>query len=65
MMDISPITFTPKFQLGDGVAKLGGNYTFEGEVVSVFTKRSGALRYVVEDDRGLLLIFNELALSPV
>ena len=42
----------------DLVVKEGGDYSFEGCVVGVITKRSGAVRYVVEDDRGLLFIFN-------
>ena len=45
--------------MGDRVSKTGGDYTFEGVVVSRFTKRSGAVRIVVEDDRGLLMIMNE------
>lgn len=56
---------TPKFKTGDRVIKGGGDYTFEGVVVAAFFKRSGAVRYVVEDDRGLLFIFNELALQMV
>src|SRR5574343_172788 len=52
------------FEVGDRVEKIGGDYSFEGEVVSVFKKRSGAVRLVVEDDRGLLFIFNETNLKP-
>jgi hypothetical protein len=44
--------------LRDLVVKDGGDYTFEGEIIGVFTKRSGAIRYAVEDDRGLILILN-------
>lgn len=44
--------------VGDHVVKRGGDYTFEGVVVAKFNKRSGAVRVVVEDDRGLLLIMN-------
>lgn len=43
---------------GDQVSKVGGDYTFDGEVVAAFTKKSGAQRYVVEDDRGVLHIFS-------
>lgn len=51
------------FEVGDRVEKVGGDYSFEGEVVSVFKKRSSeAIRLVVEDDRGLLFIFNESSL---
>lgn len=46
------------FYNGDDVIKAGGDYRFEGVVVATFAKRSGAVRYVVEDDRGLLFIFN-------
>lgn len=42
----------------DYVKKVGGDYTFEGFVVAVFTKKSGIERVVVEDDRGILHIFN-------
>lgn len=49
----------PRFNTGDWVKKAGGDYTFIGIVVGVITKLSGATRFVVEDDRGLLLILNE------
>lgn len=48
-----------KFKVEDRVQKVGGDYRFEGEVVAVFHKRTGQVRLVVEDDRGLLFIFNE------
>lgn len=57
--------------VGDRVHKTKGDYTFEGEVVAVFTKRAtspfvpGPMRYVVEDDRGLLFIFSESQLEHV
>ena len=44
------------FSIGDLVEKAGGDYSFPGEVRAVFVKKSGARRYVVEDDRGLLFI---------
>jgi hypothetical protein len=31
---------------------------FEGHVVAVFRKRSGAPRYVIEDDRGVLHVYS-------
>jgi len=49
---------TTTFAEGDFVRKEGGDFSFEGHVVSVVRKkRSGEIRYVVEDDRGLLFIF--------
>lgn len=48
----------PGYQIGDPVVKTGGDYRFEGEVVAMFAKRSGAVRLVVEDDRGVLHIFS-------
>jgi hypothetical protein len=52
-------------QIGDRVRKVGGDYKFEGVVVSIFAKRSGIQRCVVEDDRGVLFIFNEKQLEMV
>lgn len=49
--------------IGDSVIKTGGDYTFEGVIVARFEKRSGAIRYVVEDYRGILHIFSENNLS--
>jgi hypothetical protein len=46
-------------KIGDKVIKVGGDYTFDGTVVSVFTKLSGKIRIVVEDNRGILHIFSE------
>lgn len=45
-------------RVGDPVEKNSGDYTFCGVVRSVFAKGSGAVRVVVEDERGLLFIFN-------
>lgn len=45
------------FPVGTEVEKIGGDYIFAGPVVGVVRKRSGAVRYVVEDDRGALHIF--------
>lgn len=47
----------PFFFMGDRVSKVGGDYRFDGEIRGVILKRSGALRYAVEDDRGVLHIF--------
>jgi hypothetical protein len=48
-----------KFSVGDPVEKIGGDYTFVGVIVAAFCKRSGAERYVVEDERGILMIYSE------
>lgn len=52
------------FEVGDKVKKVGGDYTFEGEVRSRFTKVSWLVRYVVEDDRGVLHVYNERNPAP-
>jgi len=49
---------SPLFYFGDRVSKIGGDYRFDGEIRGVVTKLSGALRYVVEDDRGVLHVFS-------
>jgi hypothetical protein len=46
-----------EFEIGDIVRKVKG-YRFVGTVVSSFVKRDGQRRYVVENDDGLLHIFN-------
>jgi hypothetical protein len=50
------------FQPGETVQKVTGDYRFTGTVCSAFHKRSGQLRYAVENDDGLLLILNEAQL---
>ena len=46
------------FKAGDRVKKRSG-YKYPGFIVSVFTNRAGAVRYVVEADfSGMLHIFN-------
>ena len=52
-----------QFKVGDEVKKVGGDYTFDGSVVASFRKRSGAIRLVVEDSRGILHIFSETNLQ--
>ena len=54
-LDPTPAPLT----IGSLVSKVGGDYRFDGTVVSVFTKLSGQTRYVVEDDRGVLHIYSE------
>lgn len=46
------------FKIGDHVEKVGGDYTFVGVVVAAFEKLSGAERFVVEDDRGVLHVYS-------
>lgn len=53
------------FNVGDKVEKVGGDYTFVGIVVSVFEKLSGAIRLVVEDDRGVLHVYSEKILRHI
>lgn len=50
---------TSTFKVGDSVSKIGGDYRFDGIVRSIFEKGSGAIRLVVEDDRGVLHIYSE------
>lgn len=44
--------------VGDRVIKTGGDYVFQGYIVSVFRKVKGQIRYVVENDDGILHIFS-------
>ena len=53
------------FEVGDRVEKVGGDYRYDGWIVAVVVKRSGQVRYVVEDERGLLFIFSEPDLRRV
>lgn len=46
------------FVQGDPVSKVGGDYRFDGTVIGVFVKLSGAVRYAVEDDRGVIHIYS-------
>lgn len=52
---------------GDRVKKVGGDYVFNGTVVATVTKRNGKVRYVVENDDGILHIFsrNQLVIEEV
>lgn len=54
----------PAFHVGSSVRKTGGDYRFEGTVVAVFPKLSGQVRYVVEDDRGVLHVYSVKNLAP-
>lgn len=51
------------FNVGDRVIKNDGDYTFEGEIIAVFRKRSGVVRYAVEDNRGIILIMRDAQLK--
>lgn len=63
--------------LGDKVEKVGGDYTFIGFVVAKFNKMSavqlpdgipvmaGPIRFVVQDDRGILHIYSEKNLRKI
>lgn len=51
------------FRVGDEVEKKTGDYRYRGTVVAVFRKLSGAERCVVENDDGMLFIFNERQLE--
>ena len=63
-MDISSFPpYPPRYPVGSHVEKTKGDYVYGGTVVSTFRKLSGVLRYVVEDHRGLLFIFNERQLE--
>lgn len=52
-------------EIGQKVEKIGGDYTFKGIIVAKFTKLSGAIRFVVEDDRGVLHVYSEKNLKLV
>ena len=58
---------TPKFSVGDKVYKSTGDYTYPGEIRSVFTKRDWKILYVVEaiwaGYEGMEHIFNESQLE--
>lgn len=51
--------------LKDVVIKDSGDYVYEGIIVGIIEKLSGAKRYAVEDNRGLLFIFNASQLRKV
>jgi len=51
--------------VGCRVEKVGGDYYFRGNLVAVFQKRSGQWRAVVENDDGIVHIFNFMQLRLV
>ena len=52
------MTIQRSLGVGDRVEKGTGDYRFVGDVRAVFTKRNGVVRYVVENDDGILHIFS-------
>ena len=53
-----------KFVVGQRVIKQGEDSRFEGEVVACFVKRNlKTVRYVVENDEGVLHIASEAAIA--
>lgn len=50
-------------KVGDWVEKTTGDYRYRGVIVSVFHKLNGAQRVVVENEDGMLFIFNEQQLA--
>jgi hypothetical protein len=48
---------TNDIKVGDKVQRVNSDYKFIGTVVSKFNKTTGQIRYVVEDDRGVLFIW--------
>ena len=57
--EAAPRPLAKPFDRGDHVSKVGGDYKFDGRIVSIFPKLSGAIRVVVEDDRGVLHVYSE------
>lgn len=52
-------------KVGHRVEKVTGDYVFEGWIVSKFNKRDGLIRFVVENDDGILHIFSEKNLQRI
>jgi hypothetical protein len=48
-----------RITFGMRVRKVVGDYDFDGVVVAVFQKKNGLIRYVVENEAGILHIFSE------
>lgn len=46
-----------RFSVGQWVEKFTGDYVLKGEVRSIFTKRNGVVRIVVEHEPGFLHIY--------
>jgi len=54
-----------KYDIGQRFRKTGGDYSFEGVIVAAFKKKTGLIRYVGENEDGLLFIFNEKSIEPI
>ena len=54
----------PQFTIGQAVEKVSG-YKFIGYVIGVVTTRAGKIRYVVENDDGIIHIFRGSQLKSV
>lgn len=59
------LTIKNPLSVGLKVKRVNSDYTFEGTIVSVFQKVSRHVRYVVEDDRGVLFIMSAKNLQPL
>ena len=55
MMNPSMLEISPPHR----VTVIARDYSYEGWLVGVVIKRSGTIRYVLEDDNGRLFIHNE------
>lgn len=51
-------------KVGDKVKKESGDYVYYGTVVGDIQKTTGQRRLVVENNDGMLFIFNEKQLEP-
>ena len=52
-------------KVGDRVVKADGDYLFDGRIDALFAKQSGAVRAVVEDHRGILMILRPDQLQAI
>lgn len=54
-----------RYSIGDYVCNRARGFDFEGTIVTAFYKLQGPKRYVVEDGRGLLVVFCEDEIKKV
>lgn len=52
------------YEVFDRVEKVSGDYKYRGTIVARFRKLTGAVRYVVENEDGMLMIMNSTQLIP-